>query len=107
MDNNIKYENDVYRFRKSEIIRGYDSYNNVLQNSKQFKTELLKGFLNIEKTDTSLSSLYTKEVSKSPQNESKIKVGFIISKRKIHKSSQRNRLKRLLKESYRLNRFFF
>ena len=105
MDSNNEHAGENFRLKKSELIRGYDSYSKIIFNSTKFSTELLKGYLNLDKPNRHYSS--TKEFSESPLPQHNIKVGFIVSKKKIHKSSQRNRVKRLLRESYRLNKFFF
>ena len=103
----MEQESEIYKLSKSKIIRGYDAYKKILQNSKYFKTDLLKGYLKVGKTDLNVGSVNTNVSSKRPLTKPNTKVGFIVSKRKVHKAYQRNRLKRLLKESYRLNRFFF
>ncbi len=100
-----EHASENFRLKKSELIRGYDSYNKIIFNSNKFNTELLKGYLNLDKPNRHYS--YSKEFSESPLLQQNIKVGFIVSKKKIHKSNKRNRVKRLLRESYRLNKFFF
>jgi ribonuclease P protein component len=102
-----EHDGENFRLRKSEIIRGYNAYINIITNSSKFNTELLKGYLKANYSETSLKSINTKDYSKSPLKKQNLKVGFIISKKRIHKSNQRNRIKRLLKESYRLNKVFF
>ena len=86
-----------FKLEKNEIIRGYKSFETILNDSKQFRTNLLTGFLKANKI-----SLLTRT---SPQND--IKVGFIISKKKFRKSYKRNKLRRLLKESFRLNKHIY
>ena len=86
-----------FKLEKSEIIRGYKSFEAIFNDSKQFKTNLLTGYLKANKI-----SLLTR---KSPQNS--IKVGFIVSKKKFRKASRRNRIRRLMRESYRLNKHYY
>lgn len=89
---------DTKSLRKDEIIRGHNSYLRVLENSISVSTEFLKAFINKESKDSN---------SKSPLFTNNVKVGFIIAKKKIKKSVLRNRIRRLLKESYRFNKIFF
>jgi ribonuclease P protein component len=86
-----------FRLEKSEIIRGYRSFELILNDSKIFRTNLLTGFLKANKI-----SLLTK---RSPHRN--VKVGFIISKKKFRKAFKRNKIRRLLKEAYRLNRRYY
>ncbi len=89
-----------FKLSKSEIIRGYDSYIKVLQDSTLLTTDYLKAFVN--KQNEEFRSF---DFKNSPLLTTNVKVGFIIAKKKIKKSFRRNRLKRLLKESYRLNKY--
>lgn len=76
--------------RKDEILRGYDAFKNVLIRSKIIEAGYLKCYLQLDTNTT------------SPQSR---KVGFIVSKRKVRKAFVRNRIKRLLKESYRNEKY--
>jgi ribonuclease P protein component len=82
--------------RKSELLRGYDSFDRIFRNSRQFKTKLLTGYLRTEKIELNKND--------SPLTKSNFKVGFIISKKKLKKANKRIRIKRLLRETFRLNR---
>ncbi len=75
---------------KDEILRGFEAYKKVFRNSRIAETKYLK--LYYQKTDFKLS----------PQLI--IRVGFTVSKKKLKGAVQRNRIKRLLKEAYRLNK---
>jgi ribonuclease P protein component len=86
------------RLPKEEIIRGFESFASVLKNSTQFNSGHLKAFLNLERTGVT-------GVTTSPLVTKNVKVGFIIAGKKIKKAVKRNRIKRLLKEAYRLNKF--
>ncbi|HMQ67881.1 MAG TPA: ribonuclease P protein component [Ignavibacteria bacterium] len=97
MDNSEESKND-HRLRKYEILRGHNSFKNVLQNSGTISTEYLKAFVNKQPTETNIT-----EFSKSPLFTGNVKVGFIIAKKKFKKAVIRNRIRRILKEAYRLN----
>jgi ribonuclease P protein component len=99
MDKSEGQSYDDFRLRKDEIIRGYDSYFRILKNSNTVTTDFLKAFVN--KQSSEIKSI---DFTKSPLFTQNVKVGFIIAKKKIKKSFFRNRIRRLLKESYRLNR---
>lgn len=91
--------NNAYSFRKNEILRGYNAYSKVLQESVLLSSDYLKAFVNSENKDP-----VSIDVTNSPHFTDNVKVGFIIAKKKIKKAVLRNRIKRLLKESYRLNK---
>ena len=74
-----------FRLPKNEILKGKENFNNVFKNGK-----LVSG--------VHISIKYIKSSSK--------KIGFVVS-RKTKKAKKRNRLKRLLREIYRLNKSKF
>lgn len=92
--------------KKTQILRGFDAYKRVLENSRIFSTDLLLGYLNTENLDEVSSPLTTKD-SAPKELADLVKVGFIISKKKVKKATMRNYGKRLMKEAYRLNGDFF
>ena len=80
---------------RKAILRGYGAFAEVLNNSGTVSSDQLKAFVRIidfKSNDT---------LDQSPL-EPKLKVGFIISKKKIGKAAVRNRIRRILKEAYRL-----
>lgn len=99
MNNSEDQPKDDYSFRKNEILRGYNAYSKVLQESVLLSTDYLKAFVNSENKDP-----VSIDITNSPHFTDNVKVGFIIAKKKIKKAVLRNRIKRLLKESYRLNK---
>lgn len=91
MDKSEKRSGHDLGLRKHEIIRGHNAYLRILSNSGSFASGHLKAFVNKELT---LSPLFTEDV----------KVGFIVAKKKTRKATERNRIRRLMKESYRINK---
>lgn len=108
MDHNDYQSPDDNRLRKDEIIRGHDAYSKVLQNHVYISTEFLKAFINKQSkvSDSIGTTERIRTIGESPLFTNNVKVGFIIAKKKIKKAVLRNRIKRLLKESYRLNKHY-
>lgn len=109
MDNVEDQPFEDLRLRKCEIIRGHNSYLKIIKSSNLVSTNFLKAFVNQEgKEKTQL--VLTSEInafSESPLFTYNVKVGFVVAKKKIRKAVTRNRIRRLLKESYRLNKNLF
>lgn len=77
-----------YTLRKEEIIRGRNTFHNIISSGNRL----------VEKT---ILCFYQIEDSANEPNQ--ILVGFSVSK-KIGKAVVRNRIKRLMRESYRLHK---
>ncbi len=90
---------------KQDIIRGHNAYKEILQNSIIISSEFLKAFIQIQKSENFNSS--ENYLTESPLLTNNVKVGFIVAKKKIRKAVSRNRIKRLLKETYRMNKYLF
>ncbi len=83
---------NINTFNKKEIIRGYKRFEFLLSNCKKLESNNLTAFC---------------ATVNKPIDTINAKVGFLLSKKKIFKSHERNRIKRLLRESYRVNKFTF
>jgi ribonuclease P protein component len=89
----------IYSLGKKEIIRGYNSFKNILVNSKLITNSFLKLNIQVRKSTSG-----DKEIKNFKDPLNNVKVGFVVSKRMVKKASGRNRLKRLAREAYRMNR---
>lgn len=100
---NINAHNEIKKFglSKKEILRGHDAFLFVLRNSVVFSTDYLKLFVNKVNVTEPVG------LNQSPLLTNSLKVGFIIARKKIRKAVLRNRIRRLLKESFRLNKHLF
>jgi ribonuclease P protein component len=84
---------------REHILRGYGIFSDVLNNSVTVSSEYTKAFV-------SNTGFKSNDTSIHRPLESYLKVGFIISKKRVRKAVERNYLRRLLKESFRLTRNF-
>lgn len=92
-----------FRLRKDEIIRGRTSYSKILQNSTTISADFIRAFISLQNKEAAINIDFTE----GPLFTNNVKVGFIIARKKIKKAVSRNRIKRLLKEAYRLNKNLF
>lgn len=90
----------IYCLKKDEIIRGYNSFKNILTDSKIISNGFLKLNIQIKKE---ISENIDNQIYKDPLAD--VKVGFVVSKRIVRKASLRNKLKRLARETYRTNKY--
>ncbi len=106
MDSSENQFHDDFKIRKCEILRGHNAYLKVLNSSVHVSTSFLKAYVSQESKKPPPSGLTSeiKAFRESPLFTSIVKVGFVVAKKKIKKAVLRNRIRRLLKESYRLNK---
>jgi len=78
---------------KDEILRGYNSFKKVIDSSSLINGNYVSLYIQIVNDSD-------RSFDKSPQ----IKVGFMLSKKKIPEASRRNTLRRQMKEIFRLNK---
>ncbi len=87
-----KENSSVNSLGKNEILRGFDSFKNVFDDHAAVSSESFTLFFQFKKIINT--------ENKSPS----VKAGFIVSKKKVRKASDRNKLKRYLRELYRHNK---
>lgn len=82
---------------KSEIVRGNGAFQKILKSPLVRSGKYVKILANVSLIQESTGY-------KSPPETSKVRVGFLIARKKVRKANQRNRMKRLLRECYRRNK---
>jgi ribonuclease P protein component len=75
--------------RKEEILRGYGVFRSVFSGGEQVSVRLLQAFV--------------RRTSQTRHQQVHLQVGFAVS-RKIRSSVERNRIRRLLRECYRVHK---
>ena len=80
----------LYALKKAEILRGKHSFDNVFKHGRVIETTYVRGLLSI--------------MSKSSDTPKSIIVVGFATQRGLLNAVERNRLKRLMRESYRLNK---
>jgi ribonuclease P protein component len=80
-----------FTLKKSEILRGKKNFERLVKNSKKFEGKFLRCFVSIQ--------------SREEQHSVKhVVVAFSVNKKLLAKAVDRNRIRRLMRESYRLNK---
>ena len=75
--------------RKSEILRGYSVFSDILKNGKRIQGALLQCHFIVHRESRTTPS---------------VQVGFAVPRKSIALSVDRNRLKRLMREAFRKNK---
>ncbi|MGX7638241.1 ribonuclease P protein component [Candidatus Karelsulcia muelleri] len=98
------------KLKKKEIINKNKIVNTIFRNGKKIENNLLKVAYLETSTSSSISSYNSKYRSSSISSYNystynfQVKIAFFVSKKQIRKSYQRNRIKRLMRRSYQLNK---
>lgn len=89
----------IYSLKKNEVIRGYNSFKNILADSKMIINGFLKLNIQVKKDlAENIDNIYEDPLEN-------VKVGFVVSKRIVKNAALRNKLKRLSREAYRTNKY--
>ncbi|UOQ32968.1 Ribonuclease P protein component [Candidatus Karelsulcia muelleri] len=94
------------KLKKKEIINKKKIVNTIFRNGKKIENNLLK-VAYLETSTSKYNSTKYNSTSTSKYNSTstfKVKIAFFVSKKQIIKSYQRNRIKRLMRRSYQLNK---
>lgn len=82
---------------KDEILRGYGLFQKVLRDSRSVSANFLR-------VHAVFPGSGKESKNSSPPLTPRVRVGFLVAKKKIRKSFLRNRIRRLIKETYRKNK---
>lgn len=82
---------------KDEILRGYGLFQKVLRDSRSVSANFLR-------VHAVFPGSGKESKNSSPPLAPRVRVGFLVAKKKIRKSFLRNRIRRLMKETYRKNK---
>lgn len=96
--NTIEASNSFFtdnKLPKSGIIRGHEAFSSIFESSERTNCGLLRAYFRAS---------ISKEKNNFNSPSVSITTGFVVTKKKIRSSFSRNRIKRLLRESYRLEK---
>jgi ribonuclease P protein component len=78
-----------HTLRKSEILRGYSVFSDILKNGESIHSSALQCYVKKKKRE---------------KNTPSVCVGFAVPRRDVSLAVDRNRVKRLLREAFRVNK---
>jgi ribonuclease P protein component len=78
-----------HTLRKSEILRGYSVFSDILKNGESIHSSTLQCYVTKKKTE---------------KNAPAVRVGFAIPRRDVPLAVERNKLKRFMREAFRANK---
>jgi len=78
-----------HTLRKSEILRGYSVFSEILKNGESIQSSALQCYFKKQKKE---------------RNSLAVRVGFAVPRRNVALAVDRNRLKRLMREAFRMNK---
>ena len=78
-----------HSLRKSEILRGYSVFSEILKNGESAQSSALQCYFKKQKRE---------------RNISPVRIGFAVPRREVALAVERNRLKRLMREAFRTNK---
>lgn len=87
-----------YSLSKDEILRGFNKFKEVLDNSVKHKSFFFKAFVNFTNSQSSSES-----EERPPLRN--VKVGFLVSKKNVSKAADRNKIKRMFRELFRKRKY--
>ncbi|MBI3189696.1 MAG: ribonuclease P protein component [Ignavibacteriales bacterium] len=80
-----------FTLKKSEILRGKKNFEHLVRNSKKFEGTFLRCYVTLKPREGN-------------QSNKQVVVAFSVNKKLLPKAVDRNRIRRLMRESYRLNK---
>lgn len=80
-----------FTLKKSEILRGKKNFEHLVRNSKKFESKFLRCYVALKPEEENHSN-------------KQVVVAFSVNKKLVAKAVDRNRIRRLMRESYRLNK---
>ncbi|MGX7590314.1 ribonuclease P protein component [Candidatus Karelsulcia muelleri] len=93
------------KLKKKELLKKKTIVNKIFRTGKKLENNLLKvAYLETDTYNSTSLSLSNSTSNYHANNYFKVKIAFLVSKNTIRKSYQRNRIKRLMRRSYQLNK---
>lgn len=87
-----------YTLPKNFILRGYQTFSDVIKNGQLLQSESLRCFYKTVRHGAQINE---------SKNTPRLRIGFSVPKKNIPLAVHRNRIKRLLREAFRKNQELF